>query len=127
MEKCENTLQQSTDVGKYKIDQFEEIGGEEIEGTMQIRCREDCLQASCFGPGEADEVDDYFRRPFSNMGTDMPYSFHARRLVLLCWNNGSLKIAEVTGRTYCIYYLFRNYLLKPLIQKHYFIVLEKEW
>ena len=72
MEKCENTLQQSPDVGKYKIDQFEETGAEGIEGTMQIRCREDCLQASCFGPGGEDEVDDYFRRPFSNMGTDMP-------------------------------------------------------
>lgn len=109
MEKCENTLQQSTDVGKYKIDQFAETGGEGIEGTMQLRCREDLLQTSCFGPGGEDEVDDYSRRPFSNMGTDTPYSFHAQRLVLLCWNNGSLKIAEVTGRIYYIYYLFKNY------------------
>lgn len=72
-------------------------------------------------------MDDYFRRPFSNMGTDMPYSFHALRLVLLCWNNGSLKIAEVTRRIYYIYYLFKNDLLRPLIQKQYFIVLGKEW
>lgn len=44
---------------------------------MQIRCEEDLLQGSCCGAGGQVETDDYLRRPFTNMGTDNPYSFHA--------------------------------------------------
>lgn len=78
-----------------KISGLKRLGGKGLneKTRMQIRCEEDLLEASCFGAGGKVEVGDYLSRPFTNMGTDIPYSFH-----VLCVGTFMFGITEASSK-----------------------------